>query len=627
MDAIAERADIDKAVSGKTVCTLFADAVAKWGDRTAFHWKDNGDWRTLTWKGYRDEVAAVTLGLRSLGFGPGQFGLIMARNVPEHVVADLGIVHAGGAAISVYNTLAPEQVEYVANHSEATVAFLEDEGFLEKFQSIRASTPHLKHIILIKGEAPEGVLSWSSLVARGREMYERSPGDFVSSWKAVGPEDTISLIYTSGTTGPPKGVVYSHYNIAWTLESIGRFWSLVDQTLVSYLPLAHVSERFTSQWGGIFFGHEVWFCPDINQLLPSLVAARPTEFVGVPRVWEKLMAGLQAGIAAEPDEAKRQLAQGALSAAVSAYRLRHEGKPVPEELASVVERAQPLFTMLRSKIGLDRCTLAVTSTAPCRPEVHEFWAAIGMPLYEVWGMSELTGPASAVPHDDHQAPSIGRAIAGVEIRLGEDGELLVRGGNVMMGYYREPGKTAEMVDADGWVHSGDIAEAGPNGQFKIIDRKKELIISSAGKNISPANLESLAKSSPIIGQAVAIGDGQRFISVLVVLDPQVAPAWAKARGLASASMAELVEDAAIVDEVRRALTVANTHLSRVEQFKRFTILPSEWSSESEELTPTMKLKRRVIHTKYKPQIDAMYSEPAGGHSVDPARETADSAAG
>jgi long-chain acyl-CoA synthetase len=541
--------------------------------------------------------------------------------VPEHVIADLGIVHAGGAAISVYNTLAPEQIEYVANHSEATVAFLEDAGFLEKFQSIRASTPHLKHIILIKGEAPEGVLSWSSLVTRGRAMYEQSPGDFDASWKAVGPEDTISLIYTSGTTGPPKGVVYSHYNIAWTLESIGRFWSLVDQTLVSYLPLAHVSERFTSQWGGIFFGHEVWFCPDINQLLPYLVEARPTEFVGVPRVWEKLMAGIQAGVAAEPDEAKRQMAQGAMAAAISAYRLRHEGKPVPEELASVVERAQPLFTMLRSKIGLDRCTLAVTSTAPCRPEVHEFWAAIGMPLYEVWGMSELTGPASAVPHEDHQAPSIGRAIAGVEIRLGSDGELLVRGGNVMMGYYREPAKTAEMIDADGWVHSGDIAEAGPNGQYRIIDRKKELIINSAGKNISPANLEALAKSSPIIGQAVAIGDGQRFISVLVVLDQQVAPAWAKARGLTTASMTELAEHPAIVDEVRRALSVANTHLSRVEQFKRFTILPSEWSSESEELTPTMKLKRRVIEQRNAAAIDQLYADiqeprPIGQHSSD-----------
>jgi long-chain acyl-CoA synthetase len=626
MDVIAERRDIDRAVSGKTVCTLFADAVAKWGDRPALHWKEDGEWRALTWKGYRDEVAAVTLALRSLGFGPGQFGLIMARNAPEHVIADLGIVHAGGAAISVFNTLAPEQIAYLANHSEATVAFVEDEGYLEKFLAIRSSTPHLKRIVLIKGDAPEGILSWSSLVASGREMYARSPADFVNSWKAVGPEDTISLIYTSGTTGPPKGVVYSHNNIAWTLESIGRFWALSDQTLVSYLPLAHVAERFTSQWGGIFFGHEVWLCPDVNLLLPYLVEARPTEFVGVPRVWEKLMAGLQAGIAAEPDETKRQMAQGALAAAISAYRLRHEGKPVPDELAAVVERAQPLFMMLRAKIGLDRCTLAVTSTAPCRPEVHEFWAAIGMPLYEVWGMSELTGPATAVPHDDHQAPSIGRSLNGVEVRLGEDGELLVRGGNVMVGYYREPEKTAEMVDADGWVHSGDIAAAGPNGQFRIIDRKKELIINSAGKNISPANLEALAKSSPIIGQAVAIGDGRRFISVLVVLDPQVAPAWAKARGISAAAMAELAEDSAVVDEVRRALTTANTHLSRVEQFKRFTILPTEWSPESEELTPTMKLKRRVINTKYQRQIDAMYGEPAGGHSVDPAREAAATAA-
>jgi long-chain acyl-CoA synthetase len=381
-----------------------------------------------------------------------------------------------------------------------------------------------------------------------------------------------------------------------------------------------VAERFTSQWRGIHLGHEVWLCPDPNLLLPYLLEARPTFFVGVPRVWEKLMAGLQAGIAAEPDEDKRQMAQGAVSAAVSAYRLRHAGQPVPPELAAGVERAQPLFTLLRSKVGLDRVAMAITSTAPCRPEVHEFWGALGMPLFEVWGMSELTGPATVVPMDDHQAPSIGRPMPGVEIRLGEDGELLVRGGNVMVGYYKEPGKTSDMIDADGWVHSGDIAEAGTNGQFKIIDRKKELIITSAGKNISPANLEALAKSSPIIGQAVAVGDSRNFISVLVVLDPQVAPVWAKARGVEASSMAELVEQPAVIDEVRRALTAANTHLSRVEQFKRFTILPTEWSPESEELTPTMKLKRRVINTKYQPQIEAMYANPPGGHAVDPERE-------
>ncbi len=620
MDVLAERAAIDAAVSGKTICTMFADAVGKWGDRPALHWKKNGGWETLTWREYRDQVAAVTLALRAIGFGPGQFGLIMARNAPEHVIADLGIVHAGGAAISVYNTLAPEQIEYVANHSEATVAFVEDEGFLQKFLAIRSSTPHLQHLVLVRGDAPEGVTSWESLVAKGRALYEADPKSFEHSWRAVGPEDTVSLIYTSGTTGPPKGVVYSHNNILWTVESVQRFWAIEPQVLVSYLPLAHVAERFTSQWRGITDGHEVWLCPDPNLLLPFLLEARPTFFVGVPRVWEKLMAGLRAGIAAEPDETKRGMAQGALEASISAYRLRHEGQPVPPELAAVVERAAPLFALLRSKVGLDRCTTAITSTAPCRPEVHEFWAALGMPLYEVWGMSELTGPATVVPMEDHQAPSIGKPMPGVEVRLGDDGELLVRGGNVMVGYYKEPAKTADIIDKDGWVHSGDIAEPGPNGQFKIIDRKKELIITSAGKNISPANLESLAKSSPIIGQAVAVGDGRNFISVLVVLDPQVAPAWARARGVEAPAMADLAEHEAVIAEVRRALTDANRHLSRVEQFKRFTILPTEWSPESEELTPTMKLKRRVIHSKYQPQIEAMYATPPGGHAVDPSRE-------
>src|SRR2546429_316400 len=519
MDVLAERAAIDAAVSGKTVCTAFANAVAKWGEKPALHWKDNGDWRTLTWGDYRDEVAAVTLALRSLGFGPGQFGLIMARNAPEHVIADLGIVHAGGAAISVYNTLAPEQLEYVANHSEATVAFVEDAGFLEKFLAIRSATPNLHHLVLVHGDAPDGVMTWDSLIARGRELHAAEPDAFEESWRAVGPEDTISLIYTSGTTGPPRGVVSSNKNIMGPLESVQRFWAIEPQTLVSCLPLAHVAERFTSQWRGIALGHEVWLCPDPNQLLPFLVEARPTFFVGVPRVWEKLMAGLGAGIAAEPDEAKRQMAQGAVSAAISAYRLRHEGKPVSEELAAAVERAQPLFVLLRSKVGLDRCTTAITSTAPCRPEVHEFWAALGMPLYEVWGMSELTGPATVVPMDDHQAPSIGRPMPGVEVRLGEDGELLVRGGNVMVGYYKEPGKTADMIDADGWVHSGDIAEVGTNAQFKIIDRKKELIITSAGKNISPANLDALAESSPIIGHAVAEVDSRNVNSVLDFLQP------------------------------------------------------------------------------------------------------------
>ncbi len=622
MDVTAERADIDRKVSGKTVCTIFADAVRNWPDRTALRWKRDGEWHQLTWREYGDHVAAATLALRDLGFGPGQFGLIMARNVPEHVIADLAIVHAGGAAISVYNTLAAEQLEYVANHSEATVAFVEDEAFLSKFLAIRASTPNLRHIVLVGGSAPEGVMRWDDLLARGRELHEAEPQMFERSWRAVGPEDTVSLIYTSGTTGPPKGVVYSHNNIIWTLESIDRMQKFQGDTVISYLPLAHVAERFSSEWRAPYDCFEVWMCPDPNILPQYLVEARPTLFLGVPRVWEKLMAGLQAGVAAEPDESKRKMVQGAISAAITARRLRQDGKAVPPELVSGIEQAQPLFGLLRAKIGLDRCATAFTSTAPCRPEVHDFWAALGLPLYEVWGMSELTGPATAVPRDGHQTPSIGVPLPGVEVKLGEDGEILVRGGNVMVGYYREPAKTADMVDADGWVHSGDIGTLGPDGHFRIVDRKKELIITSAGKNISPANLEALAKSSPIIGQAVAVGDGRKFISALVVLDPQVAPMWAKARGLEGASTAELAENPVVVDEVRRALQQANTHLSRVEQFKRFTILPADWSPESEELTPTMKLKRRVINSKYSSQIESMYSDQPGGHDVDGERAEA-----
>jgi long-chain acyl-CoA synthetase len=459
-------------------------------------------------------------------------------------------------------------------------------------------------------------------MSRGRTAYEHDPGAFDKSWRKVGPEDTVSLIYTSGTTGPPKGVTYSHNNVLWTMESSRRVFSDLGDTLVSYLPLAHVAERFTSQWNGIFLGRDVYFCPDPNDLLAYLVKARPTFFVGVPRVWEKLMAGLQAGLAGEPDEAKRQMAAGALAAAQQAYRLRRDGKEVPAELAAVTERTQPLFKLLLSKIGLDRCKVAITSTAPCRPEVHEFWAALGLPLFEVWGMSELTGPATSVPLENHRAPSIGTALPGVEVRLGEDGEILVRGGNVMIGYFRDAEKTADTIDKDGWVHSGDIAEIGPDGQFRIIDRKKELIITSAGKNISPSNLEALAKSSPIIGQAVAVGDARNFISVLVVLDPQVAPLWAKRQGIDDMPLSDLVDQPKIVEEIRRALSVANSHLSRVEQFKRFTILPTEWSPESEELTPTMKLKRRVIESKYRPQIEAMYANPPGGHSVDAAHDEA-----
>ena len=346
--------DIDAAVAGKTVCTMFAETAARQPDVDAMRWMADGKWQGLTWAAYRERVRNATLGLKARGFGRGQFGLILARNVPEHLIADLAIVHAGGAAISVYSTLAPEQIEYLANHSEATVAFVEDEGFLAKLIAVRERLTHLKHVFLIQGSASGWASSWDELLSDGARIDAEQPGAFDASWRAVQPEDLAALIYTSGTTGPPKGVMYSHRNVTWTSKS-GWTHLEVDRPLrlVSYLPLAHIAERYVSHWGSLYRGDLVYFCPDQAQLLPALHEARPTFFVGVPRVWEKFQAAIVAGLAAEPDAARREAAQGAIGAARKVVALKRAGQQPPPQLAAAVDRAQPLFAALRGKLGLD----------------------------------------------------------------------------------------------------------------------------------------------------------------------------------------------------------------------------------------------------------------------------------
>lgn len=616
-DVVAERADIDAAIAGKTVCSVFAERAARDPDRQALKWPAEGSWRSMTWAEYRDRVRDLTLALRGLGFGKGQFGMILARNVPEHLIADLAIVHAGGAAISAYNTLAPEQVEYIANHSEASVAFVEDEGFLQKFLAIRDRVPKLKRVVLMRGEAPDDwVVRWDDLLGVGAATAQREPGAFDSSWQSVAPDDLAALIYTSGTTGPPKGVMYTHRNVVWTLEAFHEAGPLREERLVSYLPLAHVAERYTSHWGGIFRSDLTYCCPEAAMLPIALAEARPTLFVGVPRVWEKFQAAIMAGLAAEPDAARRSAVEGAIGAGRRLVALQQAGQEPPPELVAAVDRAQPVFAALRGRLGLDQCHFACTSTAPLPRDVMEFFAALGLPLFEVWGMSELTGPATAIPLDGFRIGSVGVALPGVEVKLADDGEILVRGGNVTPGYYREPERTAEAIDAEGWMHTGDIGTVDADGYFKVVDRKKELIITSGGKNISPALLEGLMKHHPLIGQAVAVGDGRQFIGALIVLDQEVAPQWAQSRGIGAASTAQLAAHPMVVTELGRGIAEANQHLSRAEQVKRFMVLPAEWTAESEELTPTLKLRRRVVERKYAPEIEAMYTDSPGGHPVE-----------
>ncbi len=611
---------MDAASRGKTVLTNFEETCLAIPDQVAHRWKDSsGQWHERTWAEYRQEVRKATAGIKALHFAPGEFAVIMSRNRPEHLVADLGVLHALGTPVSLYNTLAPEQVQYIAAHCDAVIAFVEDAGFLAKFEAVRDQLPTLRRVVVME---PAGVTlddwitSWDALLAEGAEEDARDPEAF-EEWRRVKPDDLATLVYTSGTTGPPKGVMEAHSNVTWMAESSTSFLNRKGHRHISYLPFAHVFERFVGHYGAIRQQTVVNFCPDPALLFAYAVEVKPTSLIGVPRVWEKLQAALMAGIQSEPDDAKRNGILGAIEVGRKLARAQQGGGEPPAELAATAERARPVWTAIRTKVGLQDIEWAITGAAPINPDVIEFFQALGIRLWEGWGMTECTVGATYNPLDRIKNGTVGIADPGVEMKIAEDGEVLLRGGNLMKGYYKDPEKTAETIDKDGWLHTGDVGEIDADGYLKIVDRKKELIITAGGKNISPANLEALLKQHPLIGQAAVIGDRRPYVSALIVLDSEVAPVWARKAGIAFSSMADLARNPAVRDEVQKAVDETNHHVSQVESVRRFTILPTDWTAETEELTPTLKLKRRVISQKYAGTIEDMYTREEPRHAEQP----------
>jgi len=609
-DVKAERSAMDRAAKGKTVLTNFDETCRDIPDQAALKWKDaSGAWNTLTWSQYRQEVRKAAAGLKGLGFRPGQFAVIMARNRPEHLIADLGVLHARGTPVSLYNTLAAEQVQYITAHCDATVAFVENATFLAKFAAVRDQLPNLRTVVVMD---PEGVpldgwvTSWDALIKRGSEEDRRDPEAF-EEWRNVTPDDLATLVYTSGTTGPPKGVMEAHSNVCWMAESAQVFLNRTGHRHISYLPFAHVFERFVGHYGAMRQQSTVYFCPDSTQLFAYALEVKPTSLIGVPRVWEKLQAALTAGIQADPEEQRRNAILGAIEVGRKLVRLEQAGQEPPSELLAAAERARPVWMAIRSKVGLQDVEWAITGAAPINPDVIEFFQALGIKLWEGWGMTECTVGATYNPLERIKNGTVGIADPGIEMKIASDGEVLLRGGNLMRGYYKEPEKTAETIDAEGWLHTGDVGEIDSDGYLRIIDRKKELIITAGGKNISPANLEALLKQHPLVGQAAVIGDRRPYVSALIVLDPEVAPVWARKAGVPFTSMEDLSHHPAVREEIQKAVDESNRHVSNVEGVKRFTILPTDWTPETDELTPTLKLKRRVITQKYADAIEDMYS--------------------
>jgi long-chain acyl-CoA synthetase len=601
------RARIERSIAGKTLLTEFEDAVSELGDAPVLHWRTESGWRSLSWREYRQLVRRVAYGLKSLGFTPRGFGVILTRNRPEHLIADLGLLYARGVPVSLYNTLAPEQLAYIVGHCEAQVAFAEDAGMLARFEAVRDRLPALRHIVLIEGEAP-GTIGWNEFLERGDAAAAADPDWFDAAVREVQPSDLITLIYTSGTTGPPKGVMDSHRQVLWMSTSNNPRLPdrSVEERHLSYLPLAHAFERYSGHWNVLLRRSNVYFCPDLQKVFQYAAEIHPTIMIGSPRVWEKLQVSIQTALAAEPDADKRAAVDGALDVGRRLADYRGQGKQPPAELAAAAERAAPVWAAIRARVGLDQCRLGVTGAAPISPEVITFFRALDLPLVEGYGMTESTVGATMNQLGSERLGTVGRANSGLELKVAEDGELLMRGGNVMQGYYKDPAGTAAAIDADGWLHTGDVATIDADGYVRIVDRKKELIITAGGKNVSPANMESLLKRNALVGQAAVIGDRRAFVTALLVLDPDTARSWASRHGIAGASLEELARNPDLVAELQSAVDIANREVSLAEQVRKFRVLPVEWTVESGELTPTLKLKRRVVAERYADDIEDLY---------------------
>jgi len=600
MESSTATAPTGRAIDAPTMAEAFRRTAANHPDRVAFRTKD--DAVSLTWSQLRDRVDALAGGLAKLGVERGDTVALMFGNRPEFHVCDLAVMMLGATPFSIYQTLAPEQIQYVVADADAHVAIVEDR-YLPSFLAARENLPALEHLIVVgEGELPAGAL-------RLEEVEGCNPGfDVDASWRAVRPDDILTLIYTSGTTGPPKGVQLTHRNLLGAMrgiEDVVRFPE--DSQVISWLPSAHIAERGAHHYLPIMFAMTVTCCPDPKQLFAYVAEIRPQWFFAVPRIWEKLKSRLETMIASQPEEQRAQ-AQAAIDAAVQKIRLEQAGEAVPAELGAAVARAEvELFSKLRAQLGLDRVTTVNVGAAPTPREVLEFFHAIGIELAELWGMSESCGAGTVNPPGKVKIGTVGPAAPGIEIRLADDGEVLMRGDVVMAGYRNMPDKTAEAIDGEGWLHTGDIGELDADGYLRIVDRKKELIINAAGKNMSPANIESTLKgASALIGQACAIGDARPYNTALIVLDADFAPMWAAQHGIEDTSLASLAQEERVIAAVQEGVDHANAQLARVEQIKKFTLVPADWLPGGDELTPTMKLKRKPIAEKYAGAIEAMY---------------------
>jgi long-subunit acyl-CoA synthetase (AMP-forming) len=587
----------------KTVMEAFKETADKFGDRVSLKFKTGGQWEETTWKDYYKQVRITARAFMALGLEKGKAVNILGNNCPQWFISDLAGVFAGAVPGGIYTTSSPEQCRYIASHSEANILVLENTEQLAKINKIKDQLSELKAIVLMNGSDPDDMVhAWNELPKLAEKVSEEALEERIIAQK---PDDCCTLIYTSGTTGNPKGVMITHDNITWTAQQVvNMIHGNHEDQVISYLPLSHIAEQVVSLHVPYLAGCTAWFAESLDKLGENLAEVRPTLFVGVPRVWEKIQAKMMAA-GAQNSPLKKKIAAWARKQGLAGGYAEQEGKPKPffYGLANKL-----VFSKVREKLGFDRCRLLISTAAPISMDTLEFFLSLGLPLTEVYGMSECTGPGTlSLPEPfKFRTGWAGPAVAGTTIKIAEDGEVFMKGRHVFKGYFKNDAATAETIDKDGWLHSGDVGKIDDIGFLKITDRKKELIITAGGENIAPQVLESKLKSIPVVANVVVIGDRRQYVTALFTLNPERLDQELINAGSPAKNMAEAATCPKFRAYVQQKLDAVNATLARVQTIKKFTILPNEFSVEGEELTPTMKLKRRTVNTKYAKEIEDMY---------------------
>ncbi len=580
---------------------LFQTA-ARTPDAAAYYVKSGGTWNPTSYADYAAEVRAAARALVALGVPAGGTVSILGFNRPEWIVFDVAAMAIGAAPAGIYTTNSPDEVRYIIGHAESPVVLLENAMQWEKVKKVRADLPHLKHVVMMKGAVIDDpmVLTWEAFLARGAEVSE---AEVDSRMAALELNGLATLIYTSGTTGPPKAVMLSHHNLAWTAKTaIDMVGYQATDCSLSYLPLSHIAEQMFSIHAPMSIGSSVYFAESMEKVPENLKEVLPTVLFAVPRIWEKFHAGVAAKLSLATG-IKAKLAGWAQDVGLRYHTARGLGQDPGGWLTFQHTLAGKLiYSKVKPVLGLSRARICVSGAAPVGKDVLSFLAGIDVLVHEVYGQSEGSGPTTFNLPGKTKLGSVGPAIPGVEVKLGSDGEIMLRGPNVFLGYYKDPVATAETL-ADGWLLTGDLGAFDQDNFLSIVGRKKEILITAGGKNVAPKNIEAALKNNPLISEAVVIGDRRAYLTALLQVDPEALARFGEANGLGATVSAS---DPKVRAELQKAVDACNELFARVEHVRKYRVLPRPLAIDSGELTPTLKLKRKNIYVNFSQEIEEMY---------------------